>query len=58
MNGEALPVDPGRDSGEILTYYVECLRIAEDKQISETLLWPLHTAVVEIDQYVMRVHAA
>ena len=46
------------DSGEILTYYVECLRIAADKQISETLLWPLHKAVVEIDQYVMRVHAA
>jgi len=44
--------------GETLTYYAECLRIAEDKQIPETLLSPLYTAVVEIDHYVMRLHAA
>jgi len=39
--------------GETLTYYVECLRIAEDRQLPETLLWSLYTAVAEIDQYIM-----
>jgi (p)ppGpp synthase/HD superfamily hydrolase len=39
--------------GEILTYYVECLRIAEGKNVPPALLWPLYTAVTEIDRYVM-----
>jgi (p)ppGpp synthase/HD superfamily hydrolase len=38
---------------EILTYYVECLRIAETKSVPDSLLWPLYTAVLEIDEYVM-----
>lgn len=41
------------EAGEILTYYVECLRIGQDKQVPEELLWPLHTAVLEIDAFVM-----
>ena len=41
------------DAGEILTYYVECLRIGETKNVPPTLLWPLYTAVTEIDRYVM-----
>ena len=40
--------------GEILTYYVECLRIGEAKNVPDELLWPLYTAVLEIDRYVMR----
>ncbi|MDQ1245863.1 MAG: hypothetical protein QG597_230 [Actinomycetota bacterium] len=40
-------------AGEILTYYVECLRIAETKNVPPALLWPLYTAVTEIDRYVM-----
>ena len=39
--------------GEVLTYYVECLRIAEDRQMPEVLLWPLYEAVVELDRAVM-----
>lgn len=39
--------------GEILTYYVECLRIAEGKNVPASLLWPLYAAVAEIDRYVM-----
>ncbi len=38
---------------EILTYYAECLRIGEAKHVPDALLWPLHTAVLEIDRYVM-----
>ena len=41
------------EAGEILTYYVECLRIGQDKQVPEELLWPLYTAVLEIDEFVM-----
>ena len=41
------------DAGEILTYYVECLRIGEAKNVPDELLWPLHTAVLEIDRHVM-----
>lgn len=39
--------------GEILTYYVECLRIAEFKNVPEALLWPLFAAIVELDAFVM-----
>jgi hypothetical protein len=38
---------------QTLTYYLECLRIGEQHSVPEALLWPLHTAVLEIDQYVM-----
>lgn len=38
---------------EILSYYIECLRIAETKNVPDELLWPLYTSVLEIDDYVM-----
>lgn len=40
-------------AGDLLTYYVECLRIAELRNVPEALLWPLFTAVTELDAFVM-----
>jgi (p)ppGpp synthase/HD superfamily hydrolase len=41
------------EPSEILIYYVECLRIGEAKNMPGELLWPLRTAVLEIDRFVM-----
>ena len=40
--------------GEILYYYVECLRIGRLKNVPDELLWPLDNAVRVIAEYVLR----